>query len=321
MNPKRLLLTLMVLAIPLCVQAQTLRVLESNFYFDSQTERLEAGLIIDERTADVYCNSRFVGNRSDSADIDLVLYDPQTGERLPFLAVYAVHREGKGIVIDSMVWEYGPDNYRALRLPGRREQLLVAVTAGYRPVLLEYSPKTTPPQGHSLIDIEVSEEEFFKALERANEENCTRTDRLPDDADTTIHTLTISKIAVDDTGFTWYDADILCLEMAAGDYCVTRLIGDTLDMHSCAMSLSVRGYLFGGINMQWGSGDPDMPAYIVVYPLLPDDRHVGKPYTYQTTPEWTPSGCHAFWGPYGWFYVEGYDSKNDRYVYHRLHIR
>lgn len=270
---KRPLILLTFFAIASGVHAQTLQVLESNLYYDYKTERLEAGLIIDERTADVYCNSRFVGNRADSADIDIVLYDPSTGERLPYLAVYAVHREGKNIVIDSAVWEYDPDTYRPLRISGRQAQLLVAVTAGYRPVLLEYAPMGTP-QKRTLIDIEISEAEFFGALMIADQENWMRADSL-------------------------LSAD------------------DTVDI----MAFSVREYLIGGINMQWGSGDPDLPAYVVVYPLLPDDKHVGDPYTYQTTPEWTPTGRHAFWGAYGWFYVEGYDSKNDRYVYHRLHIR
>lgn len=335
---KRLLILLLLLY-GMTLQAQSLRVLESNLYYDSRQHQLVTGIVICELTPDTYCHCRPEG---DSAVIDILLYDPATGEWIPFLTVYTVHRDGSDIIIDDTVWEYGnslndtawiydPGSYRSMRIPLNSRQMLAAVTAGYRPVLLEYDPTATP-QKRTLIDIEISEAEFSDALMRADQENWIRSDR-PLDADDTAAVIAwlqkcnyyspdILNIVLEECGGVFYEG-LETIEIAVGDYCVTRLKHDTVDMKDCSMSVSTAGNLFGGINMEWGAGDADLPAYVYVYPMLPDFEHVGQPYIYQTTPAWEPSGRphRDFWGPHGWFYVEGYDRNQDKYVYHRLHIQ
>lgn len=322
---KRLLILLLLLY-GMTLQAQSLRVLESNLYYDSRQHQLVTGIVICELTPDTYCHCR---PEDDSAVIDILLYDPKTGEQIPFLTVYTVHREDNNIVIDDTVWRYCPGDYRSLRIPNRA-QMLAAVMVGYRPVLLEYNPNATPSP-RSLMDIEISEAEFFAELERAGQENMIRADRDLDAGDTAAvmawwrkhdNSPDILSIALEDCEGMFYEG-LETLEIVVGDYCVTRLKHDTVDMAACSMSLSAAGHLFGGINMEWGAGDAGLPSYIYIYPLLPDYEHVGQPYIYQTTPAWEPSGRphRDFWGPHGWFYVEGYDRKQDKYVYHRLHIQ
>jgi hypothetical protein len=126
---------------------------------------------------------------------------------------------------------------------------------------------------------------------------------------------------MEERAYVWYEPGYECLEIAIGDFCCTRLKGDTVDMQACMMALSADvPRFFAGVNMEWGAGETEVPAYIYFYLLLPDDEHVGKPYIYQTTPAWYPTGRHYFWAADGWFYIEGYDRKNEKNVYHKLHL-
>ena len=181
-------------------------------------------------------------------------------------------------------------------------------------------------QNCRMQDVEVSEYEFFNLLDSAKQYNMPRVDRTPDATDTAIlrgwYGNGYDMLDVfEETSFLRYEAGYECLEIGMGDYCCTRLKGDTVDMQSCDMKLSVAlPRHFAGVNYEWGAGDIEVPGYIYIYPLLTDDNHVGKPYIYQTTPSWVPTGRYDFWAADGWFYVEGYDPKNDRQVYHKLRL-
>ena len=183
-------------------------------------------------------------------------------------------------------------------------------------------------QNCRMQDIEISEEEFFKVMKSAEQkENIMSHDRTPDATDTAILSqwagidLLSFDLISEECGYVSYEPGYECLEIAVGDYCCTRLKGDTVDMEACMMALSASSpRYFAGVNMEWGAGDVEVPGYIYIYPLSSDNRHVGTPFIYQTTPEWFPQGRHYFWAADGWFYVEGYDRKSDRPVYHKLHL-
>ena len=182
-------------------------------------------------------------------------------------------------------------------------------------------------QNCHMQDVEVSEAEFSDALMRAGQYNIIRADRDPD-ADDTVAVLAWAKR--DGTSFNPFDEDpsyiqfegfYECIEVAIGDYCCTFIKGDTMDMQSCDMKVSADWpRYFGGINMEWGAGNAEVPAFIYIYPVLSDHKHVGRPYIYQTTPEWQPTGRYHFWAAGDWFYVEGYERMNDRIVYHKIHL-
>lgn len=192
-------------------------------------------------------------------------------------------------------------------------------------------------QNCQMEDIEVSEEEFFKVMKYSvQQENMIRSNRDPDAADTALlrswggKNYTFDLLA-EESDYVWYEPGYECIEIVLGDFCCTRLKGDTVDMQACEMALSadVPRY-FAGVNMEWGAGDAEVPAYIYIYPLLPSisqnhegermPEHIGKPYIYQTTPAWYPIGRHYFWAADGWFYIEGVDRNNSRTVYHKLHL-
>lgn len=197
-------------------------------------------------------------------------------------------------------------------------------------------------QNCRMQDIEVTEAEFFDVLQRSEQqENMIHGDRSPDAADTAILRRWARDVFLDpdfimeESGYVWYEPGYECLEIAIGDFCCTRLKGDTVDMQACMMALSAAvPRFFAGVNMEWGTGETEVPAYIYFYPLLPalplnqgeypnggrGSEHVGKPYIYQTTPAWYPTGRHYFWAADGWFYIEGYDRKNEKNVYHKLHL-
>ena len=184
-------------------------------------------------------------------------------------------------------------------------------------------------QNCRMEDVEVTEEEFFKVMKSAEpQENMIHEERTPDATDTAIlnqwaqNLLMSFDMVSEDVAYQWYAPGLEYLEIAIGDYCCTRLKGDTVDMEACMMVLSASSpHYFAGVNMEWGAGDVEVPGYIYIYPLLPDNRHVGKPYIYQTTPEWLPQGRHYFWASDGWFYIEGYDRKNGCPVYHKVRQR
>ena len=179
----------------------------------------------------------------------------------------------------------------------------------------------------SLQDIEVTLQEFEDAWMRADQENMIRSDREPDAADTAALRAWAKRDGTsldpleEEPGYISFEETCECIEIAIGDYCYTILKDDTVAMQACGMVLSADWpRYFAGFNMDWGADDSDEPAYICIYPVTPDLSHVGTPYIYQTTPDWKPTGCRCFWASDGWLYVEGYDSKNDQTVYHKLHL-
>ena len=107
------------------------------------------------------------------------------------------------------------------------------------------------------------------------------------------------------------------VELAVGDNCCTRLLGDTVCMPACNMVLSASHFL-AGINTVWGAGPAEMPAFIYIYPYPTDSRHVGAPFIYQTTPRWTPS--HYFWGEDDWLFVEGWNPQTQQSCYHKVRL-
>lgn len=182
-------------------------------------------------------------------------------------------------------------------------------------------------QNCRIQDVEVSELEFKDALMRADQENIIRSNRGPDAADTATLKAwakwsgTSLDLLEEEPGYIMFEGFCDCIEIAIGDYCCTLVKGDTVQMESCGMALSADWpRYFGGVNMEYGAGEAEVPSYVYIYPLLPDFEHVGKPYIYQTTPQWTAEGRYAFWAADGWFYVEGYDRKKAHTVYHKLHL-
>ena len=409
----RILLLLATIAVVVGAEAQNVTVSVENLHMENG--RLERGIVICERVpiADFRCSYTYW--ELDSVWVSGMLYDPLTKEVLPYPTVYAVHRNGNGYVVDSVV----KSSYMALNFgtPPREQRLFAVHTLGYRPVLVEFTPAAMPemqkvslreyervgkapsPEGYMIEqtqdsvrrivwrifridgfeqqelqpivfygpegwadefrwapggwlyikrgdnhyklhvdipltqncrmkDVEVSEEEFKKAM-LSDQYNQIRSDRAPDAADTVaLHAWARREFLPvefvnEESGYVRYEGGYECLEIAVGDYCCTLLKHDTTAMQSCDMSLSADiPHYFGGVNMEWGAGDSEVPAYIYIYPLLADGKHVGEPYIYQTTPAWAPTGRYgyAFWGEGGWFYVEGYIPHTDRTVYHKVHL-
>ena len=177
-------------------------------------------------------------------------------------------------------------------------------------------------QNCRMKDVEISREEYEQAKAEASRYNILSSERTPDAADTAIlrvwaskEGLTLSEL-LENSGAAYF-GDLHCLEIAVGDYCVTRLKADTVDMATCNVILSTDG-LFAGIAFEDLIGDDGMPAYVYIYPLSADGKHVGAPYIYQITPSWK-AAYPFFWGADGWLYIEGFDSKNN-IVYHKLHL-
>ncbi len=174
-------------------------------------------------------------------------------------------------------------------------------------------------------DIELSEAEFKKAMSQVSQKDQESSARTPDAADTAAlqswgkaNELELETF-LPECSFLHYTPNIDALEIAIGDFCCTRLKEDTVDMVSCGMVLSPTSpRYFGGIKIEIGAGEPDCPAYIYLYPLLADGRHVGKPFVLETTKKWLPSGLDMFWGTDGCFYVGGYDHHANHAVYHKL---
>lgn len=177
-------------------------------------------------------------------------------------------------------------------------------------------------QNCRMKDVEISREEFEQAKAESSKYNTFSSGRTADAADTAI-----LRTWVGERGYLLYDfleesgaasfGDLHCLEIAIGDYCVTRLKADTVDMATCFLTLSPDG-LFAGIEFEDLVGDDGVPAFIYIYPLAPDGQHVGSPSIYQTTPAWKAATPY-FWGSDGWLFVEGFDPNNNT-VYHKLHL-
>ena len=182
-------------------------------------------------------------------------------------------------------------------------------------------------QNCSMKDIEVSRQEFEDAYMRSGQENMIRGDRQPDAEDTATLRAWAKRDGTsldpleEEPGYISFEYTSDCIELAIGDYCCTLLKGDTVAMQTCGMVLSADcPRYFGGVNMDWGEGELQEPAYIYIYQLSSDHQHVVRSYIYQTTPAWEPTQKRCFWGAGRWFYVEGYDRKNNRVVYHKLHL-
>ena len=396
------------MAMAVTCHAQSVRTFEENVHMENG--RLERGIVICEPEPTALFCCLYSYWELDSVWVSGMLYDPHTMEQLPYATVYAVHRNGNGYVVDSVV----KSSYMALNFgtPPREPRLFAVHTLGYRPVLVEFTPAAMPemqkvslreyervgkapsPEGYRveqtqdsagrivwrifridgfeqqelqpivfygpegwadefrwapggwlylkrgdshyklhadipisqncrMKDVEVGEAEFRKAM-LSEQHNQTRSDRTPDAAALKSWARRESlpvELVNEESGYVAFEGGYECLEIAVGDYCCTLLKHDTTAMQSCDMALSVDiPRYFGGVNMEWGAGDSEVPAYIYIYPLLADGKHVGKPYIYQTTPAWAPTGRYAFWGAGGWLYVEGTVPHTDRIVYHKVRL-
>lgn len=173
-------------------------------------------------------------------------------------------------------------------------------------------------------DMEISQQEFLAAQTHSKRYNIDRYDRIPTAADTAatrqyaagddiLYTILLDEIYIGQFG----EGGTSFIEITGGDHCCTRLLGDTTCMEACHMMLS-RDHHLAGINYQWGT--PEEPTYIYIYPYPADSRHVGSPYIYQTTPAWNTSGSVFFWGEDGWLYVEGWDCRTHKSLYHKVRL-
>lgn len=190
-----------------------------------------------------------------------------------------------------------------------------------------YKIRIIPPahrENCMMEDVAISQQEFLEAQSHAKRYNLDRYDRQPTAADTAavrqyaagdniLYTILLEEIYTGQFG----EGGPSFIEITGGDYCCTRLLGDTTCMEACHMMLS-RNHLIAGINYQWGA--PDDPTFIYIYPYPADSRHVGAPNIYQTTPAWNTSGSVFFWGEDGWLYVEGWIPHTEQKSYHKVRL-
>ena len=112
-----------------------------------------------------------------------------------------------------------------------------------------------------------------------------------------------------------------CIEICAGDYCETRFLDDTTNI--VGYNIVLGSEAVGSFVLAYESGDMmEEPAYIYIYPMNlvaieEGNPYIGKPYIYETTPKWCPTGDRQFWGGGNWFYVEGFNRNKER-VYHKV---
>ena len=106
------------------------------------------------------------------------------------------------------------------------------------------------------------------------------------------------------------------IQLGIGDFCCTRLHGDTTYMSPCNIRLNTDNFI-GGTIYDESSLDIER-AYVYIYHLDYITMKVGKPYIYETTPKWSPCYKDEFWGIDGWFYIEGYDHETKQHVYHKV---
>ena len=190
-----------------------------------------------------------------------------------------------------------------------------------------YKTRVTPPAHREnclMDDIEISHHEYLVAQSHAKRYNLDRYDRQPTAADTAavrqfahndniLYAIVLEELYAGQFG----EGGPAFVELAVGDNCCTRLLGDTVCMPACNMVLSASHFL-AGINTVWGAGPAEMPAFIYIYPYPADSRHVGVPFIYQTTPRWTPS--HYFWGEDDWLFVEGWNPQTQQSCYHKVRL-
>ena len=192
-----------------------------------------------------------------------------------------------------------------------------------------YKTRISPPthcENTVMDDLEISQQEFLSAQSHSRRYNVDRYDRTPTAADTSavrqyagnddvLFAIMLEELYLGQFG----DGGPAFIEMVAGDYCCTRLLGDTTCMQACNLVLS-RDNLFAGINTEWGAGAIEVPAYIYIYPYPEESRQVSAPYIYQTTSAWQPSGAVFFWGEDGWLYVEGWKWRTAQTTYHKVRL-
>jgi len=181
--------------------------------------------------------------------------------------------------------------------------------------------------GYTFEDVEITAAEFDSAASCAMQWQYIRSDREPMVEDTAIvrewyakHGLEFLPEAMEECGF--YQFELYnTIEICAGDCCETRFLDDTTNLVGFDMELGTEAA--GCVLLEWGCGDMlGVPEYIYIYPMnlvaAEDGRpFIGKPYIYETTPKWCPTGDRQFWGEGNWFYVEGFN-RDDEKVYHKV---
>ena len=184
-----------------------------------------------------------------------------------------------------------------------------------------------PRGGYTFEDVEITADEFHSAALCADQWQCVRSEREPLAEDTVIarewfvkHGLEFTPELMDECGFYAFEGDNV-IAICAGDYCVTRFLDDTTNMVGYDMVLGIEAA--GCFLLAWGCGDMlEEPEYIYIYPMdlvaIEEGKpYIGKPYIYETTPKWCPTGNRQFWGEDNWFYVEGFNRNNEK-VYHKV---
>ena len=180
--------------------------------------------------------------------------------------------------------------------------------------------------GDTFEDVEITADEFDSAALCADQWQCVRSEREPLAEDTVIarewfvkHGLEFTPELMDECGFYAFEGDNV-IAICAGDYCVTRFLDDTTNMVGYDMVLGIEAA--GCFLLAWGGDMLEEPEYIYIYPMdlvaIEEGKpYIGKPYIYETTPKWCPTGNRQFWGEDNWFYVEGFNRNNEK-VYHKV---
>ena len=191
----------------------------------------------------------------------------------------------------------------------------------------ELNTPDPPRAGYTFEDVEITAAEFDSAAMCAGQWQYIRSDREPIAEDTAIvrdyfakYGLEFFPEAMDECGFYQFELHS-AIEICAGDYCETRFLDDTTNLVGFDVVLGTEAV--GCVYLQWGSGDMlNEPEYVYIYPMNLDAKEegkpfIGKPYIYETTPEWCPTCDRQFWGEGNWFYVEGFNRDNEK-VYHKV---
>lgn len=186
----------------------------------------------------------------------------------------------------------------------------------------------SPIAAYTFEDVEITAAEFDSAALFADQWQYIRSEREPMAEDTVIAREWCSRFGwefspevMDECCYFYAFEGAPLLEMCGGDYCETRFLDDTTNMVGANMKLAV--HAIGGVVLAWGCGDMfDNPEYVYIYPIdhnaeVAGKPYIGKPYIYETTPKWVPTGDHFFWGADSWFYVEGFN-QDDETVYHKV---
>lgn len=195
----------------------------------------------------------------------------------------------------------------------------VADTVGSNTVLVNSYDRTNCV----VEDVQITQEEFFAIqaeMYKYNFAECAR-DVIPEDSaivlsESNNSSLTFEELMDDVWLGEWPEAGKLNVVISAGDACWTIVHGDTMVVETCGLMLS-RDNVLAGIRKDWGAGDDESPAYIYFHRIGDSKLHI-----YETTPAWTPTGranC-LFWGPDGWFYIEGNIPNTDQLVWHKIKV-